>query len=289
MSVLSSSRTSVDITERKLAEAALASQKLIEAHEEEKTRIARDLHDDVSQRIALLGMHLGTLKQSLPSSATDLEQEIGEIYRQIGDLASDVQALSHSLHSPKLELIGLKAAVAGFCEELSNRHGVTIDVHFENIPKALPAQISLCLYRVLQEALQNVVKHSVSRRGHVSLNGQISTINLTVKDSGLGFDPHEAMRGPGLGLTSMKERLKVVGGQLSIHSQRGHGTTIHAVAPLCLPTKSTKMEPCNAGPVALELRGHPVRPVPPALPRRLDGRDVDLRHRHHASGDSPFF
>ena len=129
--------------------------------------------------------------------------------------------------------------MAGFCEELSNRHDVTIDVQFENIPEALPPEISLCLYRVLQEALQNVLKHSVSRRAHVSLNGQINTINLTVKDSGPGFDPHEAMRGPGLGLTSMKERLKVVGGQLSIQSQRGHGTTIHAVAPLCLPTKST--------------------------------------------------
>jgi PAS domain S-box-containing protein len=231
--------TSVDITERKLAEAALVSQKLIEAHEEEKTRIARELHDDISQRIALLSMQLGILKQSLPASATDLQQEIGEMDRQLGDLASDIHALSHGLHSAKLELIGLKAAVAGFCKELSNRHGVTIDVHFENIPKTLPPEISLCLYRVLQEALQNVVKHSVSRRAQVSLNGQISTINLTVKDSGHGFDPHEAMRGPGLGLTSMKERLKVVGGQLFIHSQRGHGTTIHAVAPLSLPTKST--------------------------------------------------
>ena len=231
--------TSVDITERKLAEAALASQKLIEAHEEEKTRIARELHDDISQRITLLGLHLGILKQGLPASATDLEQEIGEMSRQIGDLASDIQALSHGLHPARLELLGLKAAVAGLCGELSNRHDVTIDVQFENIPEALPPEISLCLYRVLQEALQNVLKHSVSRHAQVSLNGQINTINLTIKDSGPGFDPHEAMRGPGLGLTSMKERLKVVGGQLSIHSQREHGTTIHAVAPLRLPTKST--------------------------------------------------
>ena len=231
--------TSLDITERKLAEATLASQKLIEAHEEEKTRIARELHDDISQRIALLGMHLGILKQSLPASATDLQQEIGEMDQQIGDLASDIHALSHGLHSAKLELIGLKAAVAGFCKELSNRHDVTIDVHVENIPEALPPEVSLCLYRVLQEALQNVLKHSVSRRAHVSLSGQLDTIKLTIKDSGAGFDPQEAMRGPGLGLTSMKERLKIVGGHLSIHSQRGHGTTIHAVAPLRLPTKST--------------------------------------------------
>ena len=106
------------------------------------------------------------------------------MYRQIGDLASDIQALSHGLHPARLELLGLKAAVAGLCGELSNRHDVTIDVQFENIPEALPPEISLCLYRVLQEALQNVLKHSVSRHAHVSLNGQIDTINLTIKDSG---------------------------------------------------------------------------------------------------------
>ena len=230
--------TSVDITERKRAEAVLASQKLIEAHEQEKTRIARELHDDISQRIALLGMHLGILKKGLPASATDLRQEIGQMDRQIGDLASDIHALSHGLHPARLELMGLKAAVAGFCKELSNRHDVTIDVHFENIPKALPPEISLCLYRVLQEALQNVLKHGVPRRADVWLSGQVDTVHLTVKDSGPGFDPHEAMSGPGLGLTSMKERLKVVGGHLSIDSRRGHGTTIQAVAPLWLPTKT---------------------------------------------------
>ena len=233
--------TSVDITERKLAEAALASQKLIEAREEEKTRIARELHDDISQRISLLGMHLGILKQSLPDSATDLEQEIREMDREIRELASEIQAVSHRLHPARLEILGLKSAAAGFCEELSNRHDVTIDVHFEDIPEALPAEISLCLYRVLQESLQNVLKHSGSRRAHVSLSGHIDTIDLTIKDSGAGFDPQEAIRGRGLGLTSMKERLKVVGGHLSIHSERGDGTTIHAVAPLRLPTKSTNV------------------------------------------------
>jgi signal transduction histidine kinase len=223
--------TSLDITDRKLAEAALASQKSIEAHEQERTRIARELHDDISQRIALLGTHLIILKQSLPASATDLQQEIKEMNQQIGDLASDIQTLSHRLHSPKLEVIGLKAAVAGFCKELSHRHDVTIDVHFGDIPEPLPPDISLCLYRVLQEALQNVLKHSASRRADVSLNEQSNTVNLRVTDSGAGFDPHEAVRGRGLGLTSMKERLEAVGGELFIYSKPGSGTTIHAVAP----------------------------------------------------------
>jgi PAS domain S-box-containing protein len=230
--------TAVDITERKLAEEALStvSQKLIEAHEEERTRIARELHDDIAQRLAVVSMRLGAVKQRPPISAADFGREIGETYQQIVDLASDIQALSHGLHPPKLERIGLEGAVVGFCEELSNRHGVTINVQFENIPKALPREISLCLYRVLQEGLQNAVKHGGSRRAHVSLSGQINTINLTVTDSGVGFNPHEVMKGSGLGLTSMKERLKVVGGELSIHSQPGRGTTIHAVAPLRVST-----------------------------------------------------
>jgi PAS domain S-box-containing protein len=231
--------TAVDITERRLAEEALSSvsQKLIEAHEEESARIARELHDDINQRLAVVSMSLDRLKQSPSASAADSER-IGEVRQQIADLVSDIQALSHGLHPPKLEFLGLEAAAAGFCEGLSHRHGITIDVHCENIPKALPPEISLCLYRVLQEALQNVVKHSASGHAHVSLSGQIDTLTMAIQDSGAGFNPHEAMRGPGLGLTSMKERLKVVGGQLSIHSQRGRGTTIHAVAPLRVPTKS---------------------------------------------------
>ena len=224
--------TSVDITERKLAEGILSSQKLIEAHEEESRRIARELHDDINQRLAVASMRLGYLKEGPPASAAEFKQEIGEIGQDIADLAVDIQAVSHRLHPAKLEILGLERAAAGFCDELSNRHDVTIDVHFENIPTALSRDISLCLYRVLQEALQNVVKHSGSRHAHVSLNTHIDTITLTVKDSGAGFDPQEAVRGRGLGLTSMEERLKVVGGHLSIHSQPGHGTIVHAVAPL---------------------------------------------------------
>jgi PAS domain S-box-containing protein len=231
--------TAADVTERKMAEEALStvSQKLIEAHEEERARIARELHDDVSQRLALVSVRLDVLKHSAPTAAADREKEMEGIHQQVGDLLSDLQALSHDLHPPKLELMGLQAAVTGFCRELSNRHGVPIDVRVENIPDAPPSDISLCLYRVLQEALQNAMKHGASKQVSVSLSGHGNTINLTVKDAGAGFDPHDALRGPGLGLTSMTERLKVVGGLLSIHSEHGLGTTIHAVAPLQVPTK----------------------------------------------------
>ena len=164
--------------------------------------------------------------------------QIEEVRKQIDDLASDVQALSHQLHSPKLDYLGLAAAAASFCRELSDRHGMEIEFHSENIPKELPKEISLCLFRVLQEALQNAIKHSGSRQFHASLTGGANEIELTVHDSGVGFEPEEAIKGRGLGLTSMKERLKLVQGKLSIDSKPQRGTTIHARVPVIPKTMS---------------------------------------------------
>jgi signal transduction histidine kinase len=214
------------------------SQKLIEAHEEERTRLARELHDDISQQVALLSLHLQRVKDSLPASAAALEKEIGAAIQQTIDLATDIQALSHRLHSSKLEIVGLAAAAAKFCEELADRQRVEIDFHSEIISKTLPLGITLCLFRVLQEALQNAIKHSGSRRFRIVLKGQVDDVELTVQDSGLGFDPQEAIRGRGLGLISMKERVELVGGQLSIHSEMGRGTTIQVRVPLNSPTQS---------------------------------------------------
>jgi PAS domain S-box-containing protein len=232
--------TAIDVTDRRVAAEALVTvnQRLIEAHEEERTRLARELHDDIMQRLAMLSLSLQLVKRSPPASAAELDQQIGAAIQKIADLATDIQGLSHRLHSSKLEFLGLAGAAAGFCEELSDRHKVEIDFHSENISKTLPPGISLCLFRVLQEALQNAIKHSGERRFQVLLKGGADDVELTVQDSGVGLDLQEAMRGRGLGLTSMKERLGLVGGQLSIHSEAGRGTTIQARVPLSSPTLS---------------------------------------------------
>jgi len=229
-----------DITERKLTEEALSrvGGRLIEAHEEERTRIARELHDDINQRIGLVAANLDHLKQRLPASAAELGRHIEETRKELEHLGNDIQGLSHRLHSPKLELLGLAATAASFCRELSDRQGVQIDFDTKDIPKDLPEEISLCLFRVLQEALQNAVTHSGSQHFRVSLLGRSSEVELTVQDSGIGFEPEEAIKGPGLGLTSMKERLKLVDGKLSIDSEPQHGTTIQARVPLSSKTKS---------------------------------------------------
>jgi PAS domain S-box-containing protein len=230
----------IDITERKLAAEALSgmSGKLIEAQEQERTRIARELHDDINQRLALLAVNLQGLSEKPPPSAVELRRGISNQYEQVSELGRDVQALSHRLYSSKLEYLGLASAAAGFCRELSDRQEVEIDFRSDGIPKNMPQEISLCLFRVIQEALQNGVKHSRSRHFEVRLNGGLNEIQLSVRDHGMGFDLDEAMRGRGVGLISMQERLKLVGGEFSIESQLQHGTTIQAHVPLSSEIKS---------------------------------------------------
>jgi PAS domain S-box-containing protein len=223
----------IDITERKQAEEALArvSHKLIEAHEEERTRIARELHDDINQRLALLALNLQQLERELPSHETQLRNRLGNEWKSVSELARDIQALSHRLHSSKLEYLGLQVAARSFCAEMAGVEEVQIDFHPENVPQKLSQEISLSLFRVLQEALQNAIKHSGSRTFQVSLTHEGKNIELTVRDSGNGFNPEDAKKGRGLGLISMQERLKLVGGQFAIYSRRGVGTTIRATVP----------------------------------------------------------
>jgi len=226
--------TSMDVTERKQAEDLLStvSQRLIEAQEEERTRIARELHDDINQRLALLAVNLDRLKQDLPPAEHQTKRRIEEANKHVRALGSDIQALSHRLHSSQLEYMGLVAASASLCRELSERQNVEIDFHCEDIPKKLPPEVALCLFRVLQEALHNAVRHSGARHFEVSLTSEPSEIQLTVHDAGVGFDPEKAVSGQGLGLTSMRERLKLVDGQLSIDSKPRRGTTIQARIPI---------------------------------------------------------
>jgi len=224
----------VDITEHKLAEEALSSisRKLIEAQEQERTYVARELHDDVNQRIALLAVNLARLKQQLPASAVELSNRMGEAYDLVADLGNHIQALSHRLHSSKLQYLGLEAAAASFCKELSDHRKVEINFRPEGIPKKLPEEISLCLFRVLQEALQNAAKHSGARHFEVALRRESNQIHLVVSDHGNGFDAESTINSRGIGLTSMRERLKLVKGELSIETRLQIGTAVHARVPL---------------------------------------------------------
>ena len=224
----------IDITDRRLAEEALASmgRRLIEAHEEERTWIARELHDDIVQRIALVAVELQLCDKEAPNTTTGVHDGIWQAQQRLSDLGKDIQALSHRLHSSKLEYLGLVTAVKSFCHELSEQRHVRIEFKHSDIPATIPKEISLCLFRVLQEALQNAVKHSTEQTFTVELHGTKEGISLTVIDSGVGFDWRDAINRRGLGLISMRERLGLVNGELSIQSAPGHGTIVLARVPL---------------------------------------------------------
>jgi PAS domain S-box-containing protein len=231
-----------DVTEHKLAEESLADmgRKLIEAHEEERTWIARELHDDVNQRMALLAVELDRWNQQLPPSAVELHDHIHHAIQRLSNIATDIQALSHRLHSSKLEYLGLVAAAKSFCRELSEQHQAEIDFRDMAMPRSVPKEISLCLFRVLQEALQNAMKYSGVRHIKVELRGTEGEIQLTVSDLGIGFDPQDAIHRRGLGLISMRERMQLVRGEISIKSQPGSGTTIHARVPFSSSSDSVR-------------------------------------------------
>jgi PAS domain S-box-containing protein len=221
-----------DITQRKLAEEALSSvsRRLIEAQEGERARIARELHDDIGQRLAILAVTLDEVKLLTSKSREELGSGIDALQRQTSEISSAIHALSHELHSAKLELLGAVVAMRGFCAELSGQQKVEVDFSHKDVPQRVAPEIALCLFRVMQEALHNAVRHSGVRQFAVRLEGTSHALRLTVRDEGVGFDAGTTAS-RGLGLTSMKERLKLVGGTLSIQSHLKQGSTIVASVP----------------------------------------------------------
>jgi signal transduction histidine kinase len=155
------------------------------------------------------------------------------------NLARDVQALSHELHSSKLQYLGVIPAMKSFCHEFGKQQKVEVRFRALNVPVPLSSDISLCLFRVLQEALHNAVKHSGADQFRVLLRANSNAIHLMVSDSGAGFDPKAALNGHGLGLISMKERVQLLKGEMLVRSQRKRGTTIHARVPF--PSHSAVM------------------------------------------------
>jgi PAS domain S-box-containing protein len=223
----------IDVTERKLADEVLysISSRLIEAQEQERTRIARELHDDFSQRMALLSIELDLLKKDIPGLNGDVLNRVDRLREQTREMGSDIQALSHELHSSALDHLGIVVAMRGFCHEFGEKQKFEIEFHNEDLPSPVSPDVALCLYRVLQEALHNAAKHSRASQVNVHFLGMSGEFRLTVSDDGVGFDVDSVNKGRGLGLISMRERAKLVNGTFSIFSKLNHGTEINVRIP----------------------------------------------------------
>ena len=195
-------------------------------------RIARELHDDLNQGLALLAVHLDLLGQGPPESGARLAERIREISDRVKQLSSVVHGLSTVLHPSKLEQLGLVAAVRGLCKELTQVHGLAIEFVAQPMPSPIPDDTALCLYRIAQEPLSNVIKHSGARHARVELSGNEAGVSLRIGDDGAGFEGGTPETKEGLGLVSMRERLRLVGGAIAIDSRRSAGTRIDVHVPL---------------------------------------------------------
>jgi PAS domain S-box-containing protein len=224
----------IDITERKAAEESLEdlSGQLIRAREDECARIARELHDDVSQRMALMSIALEQLGQGAPETNGNMSKQLKQLMNQAGEVSREIHRIARDLHPSKLVYLGLVAAVKSLCDELHQIHKLKIEFSHDGVPAGLSQEISLCLYRIAQECLNNAIKHSGARDAKVKLLGTGDEIVLRVSDTGLGFDPDSPAIKRGLGLVSMKERLRLVRGNISVESRPSQGTQITASVPL---------------------------------------------------------
>jgi len=219
----------LDVTKRKQAEEALSTvnRRLIEAQEQERTRIGRELHDDVNQRLAMLAVEL----EQLQDNPSEVERRARKLRSEITEISNDVQSLSHDLHTSKLEYLGVVAGIKSWCREFAERQGIEIDFR-SDVTSVLPFEVGRTLFRILQEAVHNAIKHSGVKRIEVQLLQKSNELHLIVSDSGRGFDVEGAFQSKGLGLTSMRERVRLVNGTIAIESKPMGGTTIEVRVPL---------------------------------------------------------
>jgi two-component system NarL family sensor kinase len=204
--------------------------RLIVAQEVERRRIARDLHDDLSQKLALLNVEIDRLAATGLGDWHRRERRIGSLSLSVAEIARDVHDLSHELHPSKLGLLGLVPALDALCLDVSRKYGIVVSFHHIGGSPRLDVDASLHLYRIVQEALHNVVKHSGAKQALVELETRPRAVDVRVADCGCGFVSSAHAR-EGLGLISMRERARVVGGQIAIHSAPGMGTRLGVRVP----------------------------------------------------------
>ena len=226
-----------ELKERTRAEKEIQalSARLIDAQEEERTRLARELHDDLGQQIAVLSIAASNLKKNLAREDVESRAQSERIQQKLIQLAEGVRRLSHNLHPVMLEYAGLGAALRSYCAEFSTLTGIAVTLRASGSFEGLPVSTALCLYRIAQEALQNVLKHAQVDQAEVVITSSGKLVCLTVSDEGVGLDAHRASSHQGLGLVSIKERTRLVNGAVKIESRPGHGTTLSISVPLASP------------------------------------------------------
>jgi len=222
----------MNVTERRRAEEALEdlAGRLIRAQEEERRRVGRELHDHISQTLGVLTIMIDQLRadQAITPGAADALEELRQ---KTSDITDDVHRLSHRLHSSTLDYLGLVPALQKLVSEFSERHGIAMTLTHASVPSSLPSEVALCFFRVAEESLTNVAKHSKATSARVHIAGAEDGLRLTVEDAGEGFDVAGSESKAGLGFVSMQERLRVLHGTIRVDSAPSRGTRIDVWVP----------------------------------------------------------
>lgn len=222
----------LDITDRRRAEQELEelAGRLIHAQEQERSRIGRELHDHISQMLGVLTVRIDQLRadEATPSAVAEVLEELRQSTSEVTD---DIHSLSHRLHSSTLDYLGLVPALQKLVNEFAGRHGINVDFAYDSVPSPLPSEVALCLFRVAEESLTNVAKHSHARSARVLVSGEPNGLHLTIEDAGTGFDVESLERRAGLGFVSMRERLRVLRGTVRIESEPSYGTKVDVWIP----------------------------------------------------------
>ena len=206
--------------------------RLISVQEDERRRLAREIHDAISQRLAVLAIEAGKLEQQLQLSRIPLYKNVADLKEGLVKISGDVHALSYELHPSIIEDLGLIAAIESECRRFSRREGVRVDFEPKFEHHRMPNAVAVNLYRIAQEGLRNIAKHSQATQASISLTAQGDALRFAIKDNGLGFDSSKSVHKTGLGLASMKEQVHLIQGKISTKSQTGQGTVIEIIAPL---------------------------------------------------------
>lgn len=224
---------SIDVTEIKQSEEAAhsLSGRLIEAQEAERSRLARELHDDLSQRLALISIRLELLGQLDGDKGSKRRSDTEDLIAQVRSVSIDIHRMSHELHPSKLEQLGLVASVRGICREIAEAYKIEVATDLERFDTTVDADVALSLYRITQESLGNVVKHSGAKEAIVRLSNEGTEVTLSVSDNGCGFEMNGTPKTNSLGLVSMQERAHLVHGRLTVRSEKGKGTVVEVKAP----------------------------------------------------------
>ena len=204
---------------------------LIRAQEMERSRLASELHDDFSQRLALLALGIENVAESMPASSREASQRLNQLLNSASEIGADLHTLSHRLHSSTLEKLGLVPGVSALCREFAAQQGVRVEFTSESFARPVHPDVALCVFRVVQEGLRNLKKHSGTAEGQVDLRQAGDRLLVTVRDEGKGFDPKEIRGKEGLGILSMEERVRLLGGHFEIQSGPGQGASLRAWVP----------------------------------------------------------